>query len=336
MLMRRTIVEARILKLARRYGVDTSGIVTRQSLLARTAPDAELEALAQVVRELRRVLNDELLGMTARPVPAGTFDIVMKSALHCRSLGEVLLELIAAAELMYSPPDLHCRIERREDRVAIVYENAHRPDDDFYFAYAAMATHRGMSWLIDERIRLQQAQFCSERHRHLPDLQHIFQCPVALAQPRNAIIFDAQYLDAPIRRGAAELQAYLHRRPLDVLYLAGSDRSLAGRVQQRLEQALQDGRGMPELAALAASLGTTTHGLRRQLAREGHTLQQLKDQVRHVAAAQQLRHSTLPVERIAELLGFAEPNSFCRAFKRWAGLAPQAYRRRNPPITGWR
>lgn len=326
MLKRQTFLESRLVELAIRHGIDVSGVNCDESVLARNAPDVEVQALAELIRRLRRRLNDELMGMTARPVPAGTFDISMKAALHARSLNEFLRTLIGAAELMYSPPDLRCTIEVERGEVAITFENAFHPEDDLFFVFGFMVTHRGMCWLVDEQICLLRVELRGQPAEHLDDLRHIFQCECRLGQRRNALVFSAHYLDAAINRSLPELNEYLDRRPLDVLYIPGKDRSLTHQVLNRLRQALEDRQSLPDARQLCEALQLHAHGLSRQLAREGRTLQGLKDQVRHEVAVRALTQTTTSVEQIALRLGYAEPNSFCRAFKRWTGAPPQAFR----------
>jgi AraC-like DNA-binding protein len=44
-----------------------------------------------------------------------------------------------------------------------------------------------------------------------------------------------------------------------------------------------------------------------------------------------LREPHLPIGEIAFRLGFSEPSAFHRAFKRWTGWQPLAYRRVHAP-----
>ena len=50
------------------------------------------------------------------------------------------------------------------------------------------------------------------------------------------------------------------------------------------------------------------------------------DDVREALAQRYLSDDRLAVEEAAFLVGFSEPSAFHRAFKRWTGLTPSAYR----------
>ena len=51
------------------------------------------------------------------------------------------------------------------------------------------------------------------------------------------------------------------------------------------------------------------------------------DDVRRELAAWYLLETSLPVERIAEKLGYQDPSNFSRTFQRWFGTTPGSFRR---------
>ncbi|MEU1025768.1 helix-turn-helix domain-containing protein, partial [Streptomyces sp. NPDC005904] len=66
--------------------------------------------------------------------------------------------------------------------------------------------------------------------------------------------------------------------------------------------------------------------LRRRLAEEDTSYQRLKDAVRRDAAIAGLVEGHEPIADLAARLGFSEDTAFHRAFRRWTGTTPGAYR----------
>ncbi|MEL6169278.1 MAG: AraC family transcriptional regulator ligand-binding domain-containing protein [Pseudomonadota bacterium] len=80
------------------------------------------------------------------------------------------------------------------------------------------------------------------------------------------------------------------------------------------------------LSDVAAELGYSERGLRRQLDRSGTSYRKLVDQVREQRARALLSGTTQPIKAIAGVLGFESSSNFARSFKRWTGLTPKAFR----------
>jgi AraC-like DNA-binding protein len=84
--------------------------------------------------------------------------------------------------------------------------------------------------------------------------------------------------------------------------------------------------GYPDLPELAARLHTSSRTLKRRLARHGSGFQILLDQARHRDALRLLRNPDLEIRQIAAVLGYKDPPSFTRAFRRWTGQTPHQAR----------
>jgi AraC-like DNA-binding protein len=66
--------------------------------------------------------------------------------------------------------------------------------------------------------------------------------------------------------------------------------------------------------------------LQRRLAEQGHSYRTLVDASRRQLAKHLLRKSDFSLIEVAFMTGFADQSAFTRAFKRWSGHTPRAYR----------
>lgn len=107
-------------------------------------------------------------------------------------------------------------------------------------------------------------------------------------------------------------------RQLDTL------RQVTQQVRSYLETHLESD---PDIDTVAEALGYSRRTLTRRLCEEATRFLQIKDQLRRSRALQLLIANQLPVEAIADRVGFADLTTFHRAFKKWTGTTPLAYRR---------
>ncbi|HEY9546961.1 MAG TPA: AraC family transcriptional regulator [Solimonas sp.] len=105
------------------------------------------------------------------------------------------------------------------------------------------------------------------------------------------------------------------------------DSNLLAELQRCIRDALPDGGAT--LDAIAATLGFSERTLQRRLQSVQLNFQQLVERLRFEAACQYLLQGDLPLTEIGYQLGYSEPSAFSRAFRRWSGVSPLAYRRRS-------
>ena len=85
-------------------------------------------------------------------------------------------------------------------------------------------------------------------------------------------------------------------------------------------------RGYPAIDQVAEQMGSSVRTLQRRLLEAGVTYSTLVEQVRHDLACRKLETTQLHVAEVARDLGFKDHSSFSRAFLRWTGMSPRAYR----------
>lgn len=153
-----------------------------------------------------------------------------------------------------------------------------------------------------------------------------FACPVAWDGPQIEVAFDAGVLDLPLPRSDPHLFGYLSRRADQLLAALPTSATLADRVRQAIGAALA--RGEPRLGSVARDMVMSGRTLQRRLTDEGTRFADLVDAARRERAMLLLEDASISCTEIAFLLGYTEAAPFFRAFKRWTGMPPQAYRTR--------
>jgi AraC-like DNA-binding protein len=84
--------------------------------------------------------------------------------------------------------------------------------------------------------------------------------------------------------------------------------------------------GEPSEEDLAAAMGMSVRSLQRRLGAAGASYRALLERTRYELALRYLDDPAKSVTEITFLLGFSEQSAFSRAFKRWHGQAPSAWR----------
>ncbi len=119
------------------------------------------------------------------------------------------------------------------------------------------------------------------------------------------------------------LSTYLLSR-LDDLTARKTRRSIVDDVRAVIADALPD--GQPSKSQIARRLAISERTLHRQLADHGETFQSIATQARRDAAESLLATTSHPIADVAFLTGFSDQTAFTRAFKRWTGTTPAAFR----------
>ena len=162
----------------------------------------------------------------------------------------------------------------------------------------------------------------ARKRRHPQLLRDHFRCPIVFGAAHDRIVFAPGALAIPIV--TANREAYAQLVPGLEARLAAT-RSLVGDVRIAIARTISAGT-RPSIEAIAQRLDTSPRTLQRRLGDAHTTFQDQLDDVRRVAARRLLAHTELPAIDIAFLLGFAEPNSFARAFRTWERTTPLRWR----------
>ncbi|HEX8532055.1 MAG TPA: AraC family transcriptional regulator [Cytophagales bacterium] len=149
------------------------------------------------------------------------------------------------------------------------------------------------------------------------------QAPVTFGHGHNRLYFRRRDLDRPVLTHNAGL--YRHFQEVVRVHLQGErDQSPTGRVRTVVLKRLNNHQATT-LEAVAQDLAVSVRSLQRQLEGDGVTFGQLAEEARREVALQLVGRGGYSVAQIASLVGYDEPSSFRRAFKRWTGQTPKAF-----------
>jgi AraC-like DNA-binding protein len=156
------------------------------------------------------------------------------------------------------------------------------------------------------------------------EYERVLQAPVTFAADWNAIRLN----EAVVERRVSILPRYVFGVLTDhadaLLRELENATTVRGQVEKLMLPLLHTG----EVSAgrVAQQLGVSRQTLYRNLKAEGVTFEHVLDELRHRMALHYLRGKKASLNDIAYLVGFSDPTSFSRAFKRWTGKSPSEMR----------
>lgn len=167
----------------------------------------------------------------------------------------------------------------------------------------------------------------SFRHSPPPDVaayERFFGCPVDFGAPAHRMQMPLKHLRQPTiagqPRAATRLQDFLESE----LRALGSDFTVA--VAEQIRAALEQ-HERPTPASIARRLAIGQRTLQRRLCEEGSSFSKIFEREQRDLALALLRHGSRMVD-VAYAVGFVDATSFSKAFRRWTGESPTAYRAR--------
>lgn len=149
----------------------------------------------------------------------------------------------------------------------------------------------------------------------------------------NGFAMSTKLLDRPVPHADPKLLELLLRSASAELASLPAEEAVVARTRAALLSSMREGRP-PRVSGIAKALHMSARTLHRRLMDEQTDFQHLVDQVREASAKQLLIEGKAHFAEVAFLLGFQDPHSFGRAFKRWTGMSPGQYVRTTAPCDG--
>ena len=299
-------------------------------LLALPAARVPAPAFAALWLAAARRLDDEFFGLDARRMKPGSFALLCHALAGGGTLGRALKLALRGFALFLDDIDARLEVAGPAAQVVVANRIAVRPDaaDARRFADETLLVmvHGLMCWLAGRRVPLSRLDWAHPAPPHADEYRRMFASAIRFDAPQTSIRFDARVLDAPVTVTPGSLKAFLRDAPQSVFLKQTAHRAWGERVRRQLRSTLGQGGDSPTLEVLADGFGVSPATLRRRLDAEGLQWRTLKDELRRDLAIHLLSGPGLSVGQTAERLGYNDAATFHRAFRRWTGASPGAFR----------
>jgi len=310
-----------------RLGHDVDGLVASIGLSATDVADpdgrvpcAAIGAVLALAQQRRPTPNLAL--RLAQHVPIGAFPLLDYLVLTCDTVGAGVRQLARCFRLVSNPVALDLREEGDPIEVRLTGDPT-----PFNVEYTA-------SLMVLHLRRETEGGFAALRvsFAHRPDdpveFERVLGCKVRAGAPWSGLDVTPNVWRMPLRRRDPVLRGILERQADEVLARMPVREGVAAEVGRVLASRVAG--GDTRIASVARDLATSARTLQRRLAAAGVSYQELLDAARREAAGHHVQASRMSISEVAYLLGYSEPAPFHRAFKRWYGVTPQAFRKSRP------
>jgi AraC-like DNA-binding protein len=316
--------------------VERIGVPRRSYLRAAELEEVSLENPEQRLdREDVFRLTELALDVTADPafglhwcegLSQHSFALLSNLLAHASNLRNAFETLFRFGELLNDDMQLEL-VER--DGAAIL-----RCDGPFghslrYERIVAEMVTLGMYMLIrqfDPDATVERVSFAYAAPDYRCEYARVFTSTERFSQPFTGLVFDAALLDA--RSPYKDENLVLNLRSVAEQRIARLQRTAPywRQVSEFLRRQPAPHRVM--MADVAEALSLSERSLQRSLAASGRSFSAIANDAAAATAIRLFEQHLLSIKQAAHEMGFSEPSSFHRAFKRWTGKTPGAFRPR--------
>jgi len=279
---------------------------------------------SQLVHKVTEQLEDEFLGLTDKKAPLGTFELMAFGAIHCSNLQEAMIRACRFYTLMVGSPNFELNVRNDKAYLTLAVSTEVRQTHQFVVEAVFTAVHRFICWLVDKKVEIHEAGFHYPAPIHEQEYPLLFGKEIRFSCAQSYLCFDKEYLSMSIMQNQKTLSDFMRYAPYGFLLPPQFAESVTRRIRHELINVERV--SFPTLDVLSDKLHTTPSTLSRRLREENTSYQQIKDAIRRDIAIHHLTTSTIPISEISELLGYQDVSIFHRAFKKWSGVTPGAYR----------
>jgi AraC-like DNA-binding protein len=259
----------------------------------------------------------------AARLPLGAFQVLDFVCAHSETVGAGLRRLAVYFPLV--DPRVHVGVEEGS-HPALTMRAADggslpRVAQEFTLAAVVLRSRAftGVNW------RLERVELSFPAPADTKEHEDVFRAPLIFDAAEPRLVLSRAAFDSPVPTAQTALLPLLDEHARGRLASVQRSSEPVPGLAEAVRHACAEGR--PTLPAVARRVRLTPRTLQRRLIDAGTPFSALVDRERERLARAYLRESELAIAEIAFVLGFSDQAAFTRAFTRWTGSTPNAFRR---------
>ncbi len=290
------------------------------------------EEFERVIRYLIEKTDDPCFGLkSSRYVQAGSYSVLGYMLMNCQSLHEALSKAPAYERLVGDMGVSEIKtLANNETELRWICNYSDPIVRPHMIANVLGSWVNFARFLVDKpegKPKSVWFEFSKPNNHSALQFQSMFNCPIRFNAPYSALFLDDHLLGLPMRQPDEQLLKTLENHA-EILMADISDKQpLPIQTKNVIRGLLLE--GIPRKDIVSKRLGLTERTFQRKLKEYDCSYQQLLDEIRLEQAKELLTQTELPAQEIAIRLGFSEPRSFHRSFKKWLDTTPGEYREKN-------
>jgi AraC-like DNA-binding protein len=315
----------------RRAGIKLEPLLSRVGLTVDQIDDPErrINARNQIafLEAAAEALNDDFLGFRLGEEfdlrDLGLLYYVMASA---DTLGGALKRASRYSRITNEAIVLQYQ-EAREPRLRLAYSGIPRHADVQQIEFCIVAMVRLSRALSGRRFFPRHISISHVRLRGIAKFAGVLGKGPEFGSDADEIDFPAGAAEWALVDADARLNKILLKTCEEILLSSRKSNTSTLRIQVENTISPLLPHGQAKMDVVAKKLGISERTLTRRLAEEGVTFNEILQQLKTHLAIRYLEEDSMPISRIAWLLGFEEASSFSHACRRWTGKSPRELRR---------
>ncbi|TPV96181.1 MAG: AraC family transcriptional regulator [Myxococcales bacterium FL481] len=317
-----------VLDACSRMDLDPNAILVASGLTREQVfdPDARIPApLADAVwlEAARRTGDPDLALSAARALPFGAYKVLDFIVANAPTVGEGLSRVARYFRIV--DPRGHLEIQIEEDSASVVFstDEGELPAPAQQYTFAALVLRSrassGTDWPLAE------VDFTFEAPTEQRVYEEIFASRLNFGASKAQLVIPQSSWKQAVRGADGALFSVLDDHARRLLGEVPEDEpGFLDSLQAELRGRLRG--GDTSVGVVAKAMGMSDRTLQRRLEELQVSYSDVLNQLRQELGREYLREPDVSIAEVAFLLGFSDQSAFGRAFKRWTGSSPRAWR----------